>query len=176
MSCSNVLSASGPLPEVGELKLLGVTFCTDLKWNSHVHNIICKASKRIFIIRNLKRAGCPSDLIFRAYVAFIRSVLLYAFPSFCNLSIYLQNQLMKVEKRVLRIINPEVRVPDLLSVADRSCYNLLRSIEENPEHPLRVMFEPQHDTKTRNRNVFRPPLCKTKRFYNSFVKYSMHQS
>ena len=176
MTLSSVLSTSGRLPEVDQLKLLGVTFCSNLKWNYHVQNIVAKASKRIFIIRNLKRAGCPPGLIFRAYVAFIRSVLLYAYPSFCNLSLYLQNLLVNVEKRVLRIIHSELDVPDLLSVADRTCFNLLKGIEESPEHPLRVMFESQHETKTRSSNVFRPPLCKTKRFHNSFVKYCMRQS
>ncbi|MEL7308254.1 MAG: reverse transcriptase family protein, partial [Pseudomonadota bacterium] len=173
---SNVLSSTGFLPEVDELKLLGVTFSSNLKWNTHVNSIVAKASRRIFIVRNLKRSDCSPALIFRAYVAFIRSVLLYAYSSFCNLSFYLQDLLVKVEKRVLRIIDSDVDFPDLLTVADRSCFNFLRSIEKCENHPLRIMFECQHRTQTRSSNVFRPPLCKTKRFHNSFIKYCMRQS
>ena len=77
---SKVLCSPGYfLPEVDELKLLGVIFSSNLKWNAHVNSIICKATRRIFIIRNLKRSDCSSELIFRAYVSFIRSVFFVIF-------------------------------------------------------------------------------------------------
>ena len=42
---------------VNEVKLLGMTLRSDLRWNSHVHNIISKCSKRLYLLTQLKRAN-----------------------------------------------------------------------------------------------------------------------
>ena len=106
------------MPQVDDLKILGVTFSTNLKWNSLLEDVIRKASQRMYIVCNLKRSACPSKLISTAYVAFIRSVLLYAFPCFCNISLYLRNRMSCVEKRVFRIIGDECKEGLLFEVAD----------------------------------------------------------
>ena len=41
---------------VSTVKLLGVTITQDLKWNTHVENIVQKAAKRIYLLKQLKRA------------------------------------------------------------------------------------------------------------------------
>ena len=82
---------------------------------------------------------------------------------------------MKVEKTVLRIMNSYCDFPDVISVANRSCVKLFKSIEKSENHPLRSMFEQQQMTKTRSVNIFRPPSFKTRRFHNSFVKFCMRQ-
>ena len=53
-------SDSSRLPNVCDFKILGVTFSSSLKWNYYLKDIMRKASQRIFVIRNLKRADCPS--------------------------------------------------------------------------------------------------------------------
>ena len=50
---SPVTGPSGPLPQVSFI--LGITLSADLKWNSHVENIIKKANKRLYLIRMEKR-------------------------------------------------------------------------------------------------------------------------
>jgi hypothetical protein len=45
-----------PFQVVEEAKLLGVTIASNLKWNSHVNNIVAKSSKRIYLLVQLKRA------------------------------------------------------------------------------------------------------------------------
>ena len=72
------------LPTYHEVKILGVTFSDDFMWNTHICNQVKKACKRIFIIRNLKRAGCEEKVLLNVYNALIRSVLLYCYPCFCN--------------------------------------------------------------------------------------------
>ena len=84
LSLTPVFFSGSPLPQVETAKILGVFLSSDLSWNAHISYIVSKASHRVFIIRNLKRSACSSELIFRAYVAFVRSILLYTFPSFCN--------------------------------------------------------------------------------------------
>lgn len=159
------------IPNVDELKILGVIFASNLKWNAHIRYVVSKASRRIFLIRNLKRSDCPDMLTFNAYVAFLRSVLLYAYPSFCNLPFYLQQQLLNVEKRVFRIMNSNANRENILNVADRSCVKLFRKIELYSDHPLRAMFQEREVVRTRNSLSLKPPPTKTERFKNSFVKY-----
>ena len=87
------------LQNVDDLKVLGVTLSSSLTWNSNIRRVVSKASQRICIIRNLKRCDCPTDLMVKAYMAFVRSVLLYAYLSFCNLHACLFEKLNKVEKK-----------------------------------------------------------------------------
>ena len=77
-----LLDDGSVLPSVPSLRFLGVIFSCDLKWNLHFEAIIKKASKRMSILRNLRRAGCPQNLMFSSYVAFIRSLILFGFPVF----------------------------------------------------------------------------------------------
>ena len=173
---TQVVSCDGSsLPEVSELKLLGVTFSSSLKWNTHVKNIISKASRRMYIIRNLKRSGCSAELIFRSYVSFIRSIILYAYPCFCNLPTYLQKQLVRIENRVLRIMNSDDLYPDLSSAAERACVKLFKRIEHDANHPLRTMFDIQSPNQTRSTCILRPPFAKTKRFYDSFIRFYVYR-
>ena len=160
------------LPQVDTLKILGVTFSSDLKWNIHVRNVVSKASSRIYIIRNLKRSDCSKDLLYRAYVSFIRSVLLYAYPSFCNMTAYLRQELSSVEKRVMKIIGSNCDKPDLLTFADFTCSKFFKMIEYCKTHPLRIMFRELPESCTRRKFSLGPPCCKTKRLHNSFIKYS----
>ena len=48
VSCSNDFS----LPQVDDLKILGVTFSANLKWNSHLEDVMRKAFQRMYIVRN----------------------------------------------------------------------------------------------------------------------------
>lgn len=161
------------LPNVCDLKILGVTFSSSLKWNCHLQEVIRKASQRIFIVRNLKRSDCPSQLIFRAYVAFIRSLLLYAFPCFCNIPLYLKNRMLSVEKRVLRIIGVDVTEASLLEAGDKMCVSLFEKVVKNRDHPLRSFFLEKPVTRS-SCLTLQPPLAKSKRYFNSFIKYSRH--
>ena len=61
-------------------KVLGITIQSNLKWDSHVNEIVGKASKRLHILRVLKRSGAPPHDLLRVYIALIRSVLEYCCP------------------------------------------------------------------------------------------------
>ena len=152
------------------MKILGVVFSSDMKWQAHVKSVLAKANKRIFIIRNLRRSNCPPHLMLNAYVAFIRSLLLYAYPVYCNFPKHLQIDLERVEKRVMRIIGSTCDVP-LLTVAELQCEKLFKCITTTPGHPLRTMFVPREPNGTRNKATLMPPRSKTKRFSNSFIKF-----
>ena len=70
-------------------KLLGLTIANNLTWNDHVTEIIKKASKRLYFLTQLKRAGVPKQELALFYVSCVRSVIDYAAPVFFNTSILL---------------------------------------------------------------------------------------
>lgn len=133
-----------------------------------------KASKKIFMIRNLRRYGCDSDLMIKAYQTFIRPVLTYAFAAYCNAPEYLLKELIKVERRVFRIMGIEYCEDlNVISHATLICRNLFCAILNNESHPLRDLFhERQVLASTRSDHCYlRPPRTKTRRFARSFVKF-----
>ena len=56
----NIVIESKPVEQVDHVKLLGVTLSNDLTWKKHVDNIVKKASKRVYLMYQLKRAGIKS--------------------------------------------------------------------------------------------------------------------
>ena len=170
----NITSNNANLEKVENMRILGLTFSADMKWNLHIDSIIKKVSTRMCIIYNLKRANCPSSVIFRTYEALIRSVILYSYPCFCNIPYYLKEKLSRVEKRVIRIINdPNFVYVSLFDAAEKMCHSLFTSVLNNSEHPLQELFE--HRLKTaRNSCNLRPPHTRTKRLKRSFISFCRH--
>ena len=53
-----------PVRRVETYKILGVHLSSDLTWNVHIEYIMKKASKRLYALRSLKKAGVqPMDLV-----------------------------------------------------------------------------------------------------------------
>ena len=128
--------------------------------------------RRVFIMRNLRKCNCSLSLMMRAYFAFLRSVLLYAYPCLCNAPSYLQKRLLRVEKRVAKIIGVEI-TPSLLDAADASCSKLLSVITRHRQHPLRALFQTkQRTSRTHPTQVLRRGFTRTERFSSSFIKYA----
>ena len=93
------------LEVVQNAKLLGVTITNNLSWNLHINETIKKASKRLYFLRQLKRAGVPISDLVRFYTCCIRSVCDYAIPVFhSSLPYYLIDDLERVQERALSII------------------------------------------------------------------------
>ena len=157
------------LSTVSSLRLLGVTVSSDFTWNLHVNNIVNKCYKRFFILRNLRRAGCPSSIVHKCYIAFIRSILLYSFPCFCNLPQYLLHKILRVERRAVKYFT-DYEFCNFEDATNRICNRLFDNIVKSYDHPLRVMFEERFPT-SRNTCVLRAPFAKTSRFLNSFIRY-----
>ena len=79
--------------------------------------IVTKASKRLHILRDLKRGGIPSsDLILIYYYALIRSVLEYCCIAWHNgLPGYLADSIERVQRRAMNIISPRMSYQESLS-------------------------------------------------------------
>jgi hypothetical protein len=166
---SLVTGPNGSLPQVDSLRLLGVTFSQDLRWNLHIDNILKKANKRVHFIRNLKRAGCPPSVMLLAYNSIIRSLLLYAYPCFCNLQAYLQVKLLKFEGRIFRMVGA-TNDTTVIEAGDKFCEHLFQKTSCSTDHCLRRCFT-QRLTNTRQSLKLRPIRAKTVRLSQSFIRF-----
>jgi len=67
----------GTVERVYDFKLLGVHIDSTLTWTKHIDYITKKATKRLYFLKVLKRAGLPSDHLLHYYTTVIRPVLEY---------------------------------------------------------------------------------------------------
>jgi hypothetical protein len=56
----------------------GIYLTSDLSWNTHVEYMCGKASKRLYILRILKRRGFSVNHLRKVFCSFIRPILEYA--------------------------------------------------------------------------------------------------
>ncbi len=100
---------------VKSAKILGMTFSDDLKWNKHIGIVVLKASKRLYLLKQLRRAGVEEKHLIGFYNACIRSILEYVCEVFhSNLPTYLSDDLERVQRRAMRLIFPGIRYREAL--------------------------------------------------------------
>ena len=98
-------------------------YCFDLKWNSHVDSInvslIKKASKRLYFLRQLKRANVPAAEMIFFYCTCMHptEIVEYASPVFhYGIPNYLSKDIERIQKSLkIQITNFAALLPDLNS-------------------------------------------------------------
>ena len=152
------------------VKILGVLFSCNLKWNDHVRYVVKLCSSRLHLLRKLKGLLCVKDLI-SVYKSLVISVLVYASPAFVGLDSQLSKQLEKLQKRAHRIICGVScgcdSFPSISSLRLQQAKNLLLNAEQYPSHPLHKLVP---DRLTRSGHL-RQPVAVTARRSDSFFPY-----
>ena len=129
---------------VTSTKLLGPTIANDITWNE----ITKKASKRLYFLTQLKRAGVPKQDLAKFHVSCVRSVIDYAAPVFFNgLPQYLKNEMARLEKRPLSIITSgncklavELGVIPILEHHYVLCSKLFDNTVSGPNHKVKALL------------------------------------
>ena len=140
------------LEVVGSVKLLGLNIASDLTWNSHILEVIKKASKRLHFLVLLKRARVPLQDLVLFYTSCVRYVTEYAIPTFYNaLPLYLKTELLRIEKRSISIITTgdcavadDLGIRPILEHYEFVCQKRFKGILDNPGHKLKVLLPPIH--------------------------------
>jgi len=181
---NNVIIDGIEIKPVNTVKILGVTLQNDLKWNSHVQEVVSKAAKRLYFLTQLKRASVDAADLIRFYTACIRSVLMYACQVFhYSLPEYLSATLERIQKRSLKIIyGYEVSYKDALNLSgllslhdtrEEHCRNFFNKIITNKDDKLYKLLPFNNNNaskiKLRKQRKFLVPRCKTNRHKNSFI-------
>jgi hypothetical protein len=103
------------IERVKSARILGLTVQDNIKWNEHINNIVKKASKRLYMLRLLKRSNACIDTLITVYTTIIRPVLEYACQVWhYNIQQYLCEDIEKIQKRALRIILPSQKYDEAL--------------------------------------------------------------
>ena len=77
---TNTYTLNGHILEhTTDAKYLGITFTSDLKWNTHIDNITAKANKTLGFLRRNVRISSPT-IKSQAYFSLVRPILEYASP------------------------------------------------------------------------------------------------
>ena len=64
-----------PLEVVTSHEVLGHNIQNDLKWNEHIASVVDEESKRLHILRVLRRGSVPAADLVSIYMPLIRSIL-----------------------------------------------------------------------------------------------------
>jgi len=89
-------------------KHLGVTLGNDLKWHTHINNILTSASKLLGIMRKLK-CSVRRKTLNQIYVSFLRPILEYSSVVWDNCTQYEKDRLEKVQIEAARIVTGTTR-------------------------------------------------------------------
>jgi hypothetical protein len=173
--CLPVKDGETVLETVKTAKLLGLTISDDLKWVAHVEASIQRASKRLFSLIQLRNNGMPPALLWDYYCTAIRSVLIYAYPAWCNCGEGLWNRLTKVERRAEKIIGVAVGGTSAKEAADSVASNLVKKVFMCPSHPLaEIVVQRDMEILKHNRQSKKFVSCwaKTTRFKESLTSYA----
>ena len=96
---------SNNLEVVNEIKILGLTIRSDMKWVSNTENMIRKANKRLWILRRLKNLGAQEIDLLEVYTKQIRCVLELAAPAWHpSITQEERNNIERVQKSACHII------------------------------------------------------------------------
>ena len=147
-----------------------VQLCNSLKWDKHVEEITKKTNKRLFHLRECRRANLTSGGT--CYLTKIRSILEYAAPIWGGLPKYLIDKVENILTRSLRIL---VLPPDSLQSLEQRRENLAiseyKKIVNDETHPCRkyipVTVTNTYDLRTSNNS--RHMLSHTNRHEQSFI-------
>jgi len=95
--------ANHKLTQCTQLKILGLTYSVNLKWDTHIYNTVKKASRQLYILRKL-RPYVPSTVLVKIYNAIILSTLEYCAPVMVGMNKKNAEKLEKVRRRCHRVI------------------------------------------------------------------------
>ncbi len=171
------------LVPVSSVKVLGPYISADMimKWKTHIFYIVSKASKRLYFLRLLKRAGLDHSSPLAVYTTCIRSVLEYGCQVWnYGASQYLSHDVERVQRQALRIIYPDLSytkalevtsLPSLSQRRDELCRSYFIKMTD-PTHKLHYL-PPDKRSSHRNNGNFTYIWSYTNRFKNSYIQSSV---
>ena len=158
-----------------QLNILGVMFNSNLNWDSHVNMITKTASRRIHVLRQLKRikSTSKSDLI-KVYEGYILSVLEYNAPLLIGISKKNSDKLDMIRKRCHRIIcGSDCDCKDFQTISSRRLHQSMTTFSriQSPTHLLNSLIP---HVLPRSRQYFLEPINTSRRLH-SFVPFCCHE-
>ena len=105
-------TTTGTIERVTSFKLLGVYIDSSLSWTTHINNITKKATRRLYFLKQLKRAGLTINQLLHYYTVVIRPVIEYCAPAW-------HYALTKTQTEQLEALQPPAEITFPLKVFDK---------------------------------------------------------
>lgn len=169
---------------VTETKLLGLTVQSYLRWDSQVNDMVCKSSRRLYMLGRLKRFGVPVEDLVSVYVGYVRPSVEYASPVWHGcISKQQTHQIERIQKRACHVIlgNNYTTYTDALDLMglqtledrrDQLCTNF--AVKCSTSDRYAGWFPHNNNTHSmglRNATKYMVPKHRTKRYGNSAIPF-----
>ena len=153
---------------------------SNLSWEDHIANLVSKASRRLHLLRELKRAGLSTKDLLTCYFSIVRSTTEYACQAWSTSLTNEQSHAVEtIQRRAMQIISPhktyeealhEHRLVTLQQRRNDLCNILFKDIQ-NSSHRLNSLLPLQHNPgyQLRHSKKYPLPLVKTNRFKSCFL-------
>ena len=174
-----------PLQQVETVKILGLQVTKNLKWDTHVKDILKKANGRLHLMKTLKHFKMPLFDLNNIFKGCVRPITEYAAPAWHpGLTSGESAMLEKIQCRACKIMMGR----EYLSYENALVQCNLNTLSERREQLCKDFFQslvssdkfsswlpPKrkdvHHRNLRNQNKFSLPICKTKRCQTSPLMY-----
>lgn len=152
---------------VQQYKYLGTILDSKLDWTENTTLLVKKGNQRLHFLRKLRSFGVQSSILMMFYQATVESIITYnSGCCFGNLKVADASRLRKIVKSANSVIGSEVT--DLQTHHDRKVLKRIRSILEDPMHPLHQDLVPLKPTREAS-NRLRSVRTRTHRLHQSFL-------
>ena len=171
------------LEVVEEMRVLGITITSDMKWATNTHNMVTRANKKLWVLRRLKNSGAKQDDLVDIYSKQVRCLLEFAVPAWHG-GINLDDQIdiERIQKSACHIILGDsyssyknalkTLCLDSLSVRRNGlCLKFAKKAEKHPKHSK--WFKPNdNDVNTRQtKTKYKEVLAKHSRLQKSPLSF-----
>ena len=164
------------LSYVPTFTIMGVYIQQNLKWDTHINEVLKKCNRKLYMFRMVKQYKLPIPDLIQIYVGYIRPVLEYCAPAF-NGGLTLEHiqNLERIQKRVCKIIlgtcytNYEdalirCQLEKLQTRRKQLCNEFAVSLIENPHCKDWILKRKIVDMSLRNKQKYSQYKCKTSCF------------
>jgi len=151
-----------------EIKLLGIYFTDDLRWDVHYSYIRTVSNRRLYALRTLKSILSITELR-NVYLSLIVSIIEYCSPLFIGMNHTISDVIVSIQRRFHNVIchfncNCDI-LPNLASRRILTSINLYQKAASSPDH---LLFSIIPYKRTR----FIQPFSRTERRKHSFIFFT----
>ena len=161
--------------QLQHLKILGVLFSQDLRWNMHFEYIFTKSCRSMAIVKKVWQSNCGGDVIWAAYQGLVNCHVAYCWPVICDLPEKHLAKLKKLERTVCRWAGRPA-VGDLRSRLDKACIRLIQRLAADCQnHPLASHFHIRDVTPSlHHQRRLEGPASRSSLLNNTFFKFCVY--
>ena len=166
------------LEVVEEMRVLGVTLQSDMKWGSNTESMVSRANRKLWILRRLKGSGAREEDLVDIYIKQVRSLLEFAVPAWNGgISQAQQVDIERVQKCALHIILDDeyfsyknaiysLHLESLVKRREKLCLNFALKAEKHPKHVKWFRPNTEHVFTRQNK----PKYCEFQAEHTTFRK------